>query len=605
MKPNIHLIPGGGFVNGKIKFTPRVLGSGDEDGYDNTTSIEILRTYDGDNAGPGNIRFLGVGKSTKTATTSTDNGLPSNDSTGRGSTGSVGSHVMMFSDVNFVNKYGEAGKAYDYYEIIDKDMYVSSVSATMAGKSGGGGYPFVYSKYVLYPWGTSNSGWDNITTPGGYEQFQGSRTGVSLLNHQQPINVKIGNFTAFHTKPSLNPPVWTFPGIGDEPEHLNAWISPTSGVRFNPINLNQPSGGNRGLSWVDFNIDMGLIFEAVNNGDSNWLNGFPGFVYGLGAQTNLGLGVSSVKKDAFAKSTKVKHIKIILDSDKLGITSFLDNNDYTNRRNPLAPWTGDPGNFNNNSNNIGGGQYYTDWYVGQLKPMSNLTGLGESFNASASNLEGWENQWYDGDGVVKWNHISDSLGLVKPFQNDPTNLLTSEYPQISWGSIGDNTKWAAHIGSSLRNANQYGTFMWRIYTQYPAAGSLTAPLRSILEIYFAPSVANDQPDYNGGYYWRNFTDPRPGQSDDDAYGLPQSRGGFYPNIPIMLSKYVQFGPENDTIPFDLEAILTNAPRTNAFYKSHGFSCSGQAIVKWNRVASKWNSTAASDPENGPVIVAAT
>ena len=292
-----------------------------------------------------------------------------------------------------------------------------------------------------------------------------------------------------------------------------------------------------------------------------------------------------------AKSFKVKHIKIFLDSNKLGITSLLDNRDATNRRNPLNPLDSEGVQpYDNNGTSVGGGTFYTDWQVGVVKPMHNLTGLGESWNASSKGE--YDDMWFDGSGEQKWRNVSDSSGICFPFQSDPSNLVSSEYPDMIWSTLGTNIKWNAHGGSTHRNMNQYTNFMWRIYTQYPTIGS-SQPLRSILEIYFYPDVSNSYPIY--GNYWKQTGGPltwTDGQASDEFWGLQQSRGGFYPNVPIMLSNYVQYDPEGgDPVRVDLEPLLTNAPRTNNFYKSHGFSLSGQATVKWNRSSGDWGAEA--------------
>ena len=593
MNPNIHLIPGGGNVNGKIKFTPRVYATGNEDGYDNTTSFEVLRTYDTSaNSGPGNIRFLGVGKSTKTPTTADDKGLPSSLSTGRGSTGDVGSHVMMIADAQFKNKYGEVGKTYDYYELVDKNMYVRNISATFASKDGvSPSYPHLYAQYTLNKWGTVASGWNNMTTPGAYNQFQGSRS--TLFGEDGgPLGIKLDNSGIDLFTPGLAPiPNYGIPGANNGPDYLNAWLSPTTGFRFSPINLSQPGGQNKGLTWVDFNIDMGLIFETVNNVDSLWSNGYPGYVFGLGSHLGASHSVND-KKDAMARSMKVKHIKIILDSNQLGISSLLDNRDLTNRRNPLNPLDSEGVQpYDNNSPISGAGTFYTDWQVGVVKPMHNLAGLGNSY-AGSSTVE-YDGMWFDGSGRQKWINVSNSAGECLPFQSDPSNLVASEYNTMIWSTLASDVIWRAHNWSTHRNMNQYGSFMWRIYTSYDQTGLPAAPNNSILEIYFYPDVSNSYPVY--GNYWKSTGGSLPAQSDDEYWGLQQSRGGFYPNVPIMQSKYVQYQPEGDVDRLILEPLLTNAPRTLSFYKSHGFSMSGQATVKWNRANGVWSSTAEEDP----------
>ena len=593
MNPNIHLIPGGGNVNGKIKFTPRVVATGNEDGYDNTTSFEVLRTYDTSaNSGPGNIRFLGVGKSTKTPTTANDKGLPSSLSTGRGSTGDVGSHVMMIADAQFKNKYGEVGKTYDYYELVDKNMYVRNISATFATKDGvSPSYPHLYAQYTLNKWGTVASGWDNMTTPGAYNQFQGSRSTL-FGDDGGPLGIKLDNTLVDLFTPGLAPiPNYGIPGSNNSPDYLNAWLSPTTGFRFSPINLSQPGGQNKGLTWVDFNIDMGLIFETVNNVDSLWSNGYPGYVFGLGSHLGAGHSVND-KRDAMARSMKVKHIKIILDSNQLGISSLLDNRDLTNRRNPLNPLDSEGVQpYDNNSPVSGAGTFYTDWQVGVVKPMHNLAGLGNSYAGSSTGE--YDGMWFDGSGRQKWINVSNSAGECLPFQSDPSNLVASEYNTMIWSTLASDVKWRAHNWSTHRNMNQYGSFMWRIYTSYDNTGLPAAPNNSILEIYFYPDVSNSYPVY--GNYWKSTGGSLPAQSDDEFWGLQQSRGGFYPNVPIMQSKYVQYQPEGDVDRLILEPLLTNAPRTLNFYKSHGFSMSGQATVKWNRANGVWSSTAEEDP----------
>ena len=628
-RANIHLInnnvgndpvANGDLINPLIKFTPNDttptgnnLLSGDEWGFDSTTAFEVLRTYGTTNAGPGNIRFLGVGKSTKTPNPTSPNisgASPDKQSTGRGQEREVGSHVMMISDVTAKNKYNEVGKAYDYYEVNDLGIHIDSVSATYFNNvSAKGNRRFVYNKFDLNPWGTAASGWNNLNN--NYGRFRGSRSAV-MATTAMPENYQIDdNVHVFNGNTGSIP--WQIPGTNNKAQFLNAWVSPSAGVRFSPMNLSTPStDAQTGLAWIDFNIDMGLIMEASNESDSDYLNGYYGIVRSLGGNIDetydpLDPIYQGDKVAALSKSFKVKHIKIQLNSNELGITSFLDNLDYSTRRDPLTGtnfiYENDPDSYQdirNNSEQIAKGIFYTDWYVGQVKAMNNLTGKGltpiNPFDESGqTGLEAGRDT--ETSGALPWSQLTNNSGVVFPFKDDPSNPIQSQVPNMNFSTLGTDVKWMGHESSSFANSNKNATFMWRIYTQYsPNANS--NPFGCVLELYIAPSTSNKSLNNHPAatlipliqdQSWQTiaeYNDSRQDATTYFKYGYEQSQGGFYPNVPLMLSQYSQSSSAGGG-ELNLEALLTNAMRTPEFYASHGFSLSGQSIVKWNKAKNQW------------------
>ena len=624
-RANIHLInnnvgddpvESGDLINPLIKFTPNDttpngnLLSGDEWGFDSTTSFEVLRTYGTDNAGPGNIRFLGVGKSTKTNNPDNagiGNAAPSDETTGRGQERQVGSHVMMISDVTAKNKYNEVGKAYDYYEVNDLGINIDSISASFFNYAASKGTRrFVYNKFDLNPWGTAASGWNNLN--GQYGRFQGGRSSV-LTDSFMPENYQIDDsVNTFNGNQGSGP--WEIPGTNNKAKFLNAWISPSAGVRFSPMNLSTPStDAQTGLAWIDFNIDMGLIMEASNSSLSDYLYGYYGVVRSLGGNIDtpydpVDIVYQGDKMRALSKSFKVKHIKIQLNSNELGITSFLDNLDYSTRRDPLTGtnfiYENDPDSYQdirNNSEQISKGIFYTDWYVGQVKAMNNLTGKGLStnnpFDESGQTLpEGGRDT--ETSGALPWSQLTDNNGVLFPFKDDPSNPIAGLVPNMNFNTLGTDVKWKGHESSSFANSNKNATFMWRIYTQY-SPNSFSNPFGCVLELYIVPSTSNKSlNNQTGGFFiadqsWETiaeYNDSPQGHATSFKYGYEQSQGGFYPNVPLMLSQYNQtaMGGGGE---LNLEALLTHAMRTPEFYASHGFSLSGQSIVKWNKAKNQW------------------
>jgi len=626
-RANIHLInnnvqddpiAAGDYINPLIKFTPndtQINGSlmdGDEWGFNSTTAFEVLRTYGGENGGPGNIRFLGVGKSTK-QDNPTDAAIggadPTNDSTGRGEEREVGAHVMMISDVKAKNKYNEVGKAYDYYEINDLGIEVDSLSASFfnagdpTNSSGKFDKRYIYQQFQFSPWGTAQSGWNGLN--GQYNRFQSSRSS-SLNLSNIPIGYELDdNVRLFNGNTGSGP--LEIPGNFNRPNHLNAWISPSAGVRFSPMNLSTPATEKQtGLAWMDFNIDMGLILESENDSSSSFSYGYYGIVRGLGSSNDklpTAPNYEAAKKDSTYKSLKVKHIKIQLNSDDLGITSFLDNLDYTTRRDPLTGtnfiYEGNADSYQditNNSEQLTKGVFYTDWYVGQVKAMNNLTGkgLGATATFDTSGATGYEAlRDTETSSALPWTQWCDNSGNIFPFKNDPSNPISS-LPSLSdmdFATLGTNVKWLAHSESSFANSNKNTTFMWRIYTQY-SENSFGTPVGCVLEIYCAPPAHREETQdglaiLGSVVPWQTILEYNASLQNQDAtaYGKEQSRGGFYPNIPQMLSNYNGSGPNNK---LNLEALLTNVMRTPEFYSSHGFSLSGQAMIKWNRAKNQWD-----------------
>jgi len=626
-RANIHLINTnidgdvgryGDFINPKIKFTPNDINAsdddlltGDNDGFDSTTSFEVLRYYNGDSAGPGNIRFSGVGKSTKIANpsdASIANANPSTVTTGRGEDIGVGAHVMMISDTDSKNKYDEQGKASDYYEIVDTDLYVETLSATYLsqGTKGatGASAQYQYKQYEFAKWGTAASGWDTFGATG-YAKFQGSRTIAENIDDlpDVPIDVNLLDTTNIWavTGPDT---IETLPDSGStsgywNPDHLNAWISPTTGVRFSPINLSVPEGSNQtGLSWVDFNIDMGLIFETNSNNTvptaSVWNNTYPGIGYGLFSNNAFN------KSPALASTFKVKHLKIKIDPNNLGITSFLDNLDYTRRRNPNDASSDFTGLTNNKATLVSGGEYYTDWYVGQVKPMNNLRGLG--LNGTDGYNSDVQRQHVDSSGSMSWLYYSTSNKII-PFTNTtgiPPAVLS--YLPANMENRGAEVNWFAHSNSNFANTNKYTTFMWRIYAGYGASEDV--PTHCYLEIYCTPpahrSYGEDFADSNNlvAPAGNSFLSVQEASGNVNVlsnrgigflneYGMQQQRGGFYPNVLTMFNSYLDDDPSGYVERMNLEGLLTWMDRTDGFYGSHGFSLSGQATVKWNRAANAW------------------
>ena len=627
-RANIHLInnnvgddpvESGDLINPLIKFTPNDttptgnLLSGDEWGFDSTTAFEVLRTYGTTNAGPGNIRFLGVGKSTKTANpvnAGIGDALPKNTSTGRGQVREVGSHVMMISDVTAKNKYNEVGKAYDYYEVNDLGINIDSISATFFNSvSAKGTRRYVYNKFDLNPWGTAASGWNNLNN--NYGRFRGGRSGLLAADVVPEGYQLVDGIEVFNG--NVGPSPWQIPGSGNRANHLNAWISPSAGVRFSPMNLSTPStDAQTGLAWIDFNIDMGLIMEASNEAESSYLYGYYGVVRSLGGNivepyNPMDSAYQNDKVESLSKSFKVKHIKIQLNSNELGITSFLDNLDYSTRRDPLTGtnfiYENDPDSYQdirNNSEQITKGIFYTDWYVGQVKAMNNLTGKGLSttnpFDQSgATGPEAGRDT--ETSGALPWSQLTDNSGNVFPFKSDPSNPIQSQVPNMNFSTLGTDVKWMGHESSSFANSNKNATFMWRIYTQY-SNNSNSDPFGCVLELYIVPSTSN--PSLNNfpaaGLFplvqeqsWQTiaeYNDSLQNYTTYSKYGYQQSQGGFYPTIPLMLSQYNQEALAGGG-ELNLEALLTNAMRTPEFYASHGFSLSGQSIVKWNKAKNQW------------------
>ena len=529
---------------------------------------------------------------------------------------------MMISDVDAQNKYRETGKAYDYYELVDSDLFVETLSATFLNQTtkavGPLQFPeYQYKEYEFAPWGTSDSGWNNITGPDAYKAFYGSRT---VDNNIDEITDIPGRYNldkdTLTWDPASSPKTVSLPGgtSSNNATFLNTWISPTTGVRFSPMNLSVPNGNTQtGLTWVDFNIDMGLIFEAATDHFSGWgwADGYLGIANSLGTHGSIYDPTSSVinmkytPSGALAADFKVKHIKVRLDDDKLGISSFLDNLDYSRRRNPLDPKNEPlqtPENVDNSAD-AQQGTYFTDWYVGQVKPMNNLRGLGKVTSAQFGAPGSTDNLHIDSSASLSWSYMSDVNGRIYPWASDPSNSIVGQYGDMVWGSLNSEVPIYANQYANFANNNKYTNFMWRIYTIYE--GGMDTPKGCYLEIYCTPDAHRawyeDQSSTNGspiinqgaGNAYLNIDRAEGSYSnmppflkqDLSSYGMQQQRGGFYPNVITMFDKYVN---SSGVVKLDLEALLTNAKRTHNFYETHGFSLSGQATVKWNRAQNEWN-----------------
>jgi len=593
MKPNIHLIQGGGGLNGQIKFTPYIItGQGTEEGYNSTTSIEILRTYDGSNAGPGNIRFLGLGKSTKTATEDVDNGLvDAGTTTGRGSTtNNFGAHAMMISDAQFKNKFSEEGKTYDYYELNHDDMYVNYVYMTFSPESASlpsdASNDYTHVHGALDEWGTAASGWSS--GPWGYNKFNGSRSsnffGGSSASTPSGFNFNASNVLSPPTIEGAPVSIPEYSFDATKADGLVVWNSPASGVRFSPMNVSNPTTG-AGLALVDFNIDIGMIVEVAHNSayDNQADDGnYTGLIVGPGSGN-----YSAVKSTLTNGSPVIKYIRVKLDSSNSGLASLLDAVDHTRRKDVSqgndntaqlydipTKTIGKPSATPQAENQV----YHTDWYVGQSKPLFGNLSYDRPWNGF-SPLSNGAKRFED----VSWNYGA-SAHTVRPFLNTITPTWSPPNERINsyGGQAFSDIRWAGLTKSDYSGRYQTANFMWRIVAQYATSGD-ASPVNSYIEVAFVP----DNSSYKAVYYTGDF-----------AFGTPphnytvESAGGIMPIMPVLLDENWQSNVKGAAIEkwWDLDYALNHLNRRSEFYTSHGFSLSGQAMIKWNRQHSSWNTT---------------
>jgi hypothetical protein len=502
---------------------------------------------------------------------------------------------MMIPDAEFPNKYGEDGKTYDYYELIDKDIHVSRLllSYNVDGVANTTDFNTDYfNKTVnLYKWGTASSGWTAGSSYWGYNKFYGSR-GTSFNGSG---NMPNGFHLDYDTTDTINSQAVNGQYLGasaDDRESIIAWNSPSSGVRFTPMNFSNPSStsvGQKGLAWIDFNIDMGLMIEIDGDGSTQTTSNqtYNGIVAGPG-QANSDWSTSSAYRTLGSPTLKYLRIKLAeADSSKLGLTSFIDNNDYTNRKDILTGATATqlkdmnfldvsayPAYNEYNLRNL----YHTDWYPGWCKPMEGNLYLDQDFGFAAP----WT------DGYRRWSVWDDSATQsIRPWQNTITPIWGGGYGDLSsWGlNAFDKYRWSGLNKIDYSGRYQTSPFMWRVIAEYDTAnvGGANPPINSYIEVAFPPTWTGiNTADTD---IWRTGD---PGLSSIHDTRTEQN-GGIKPIIPIMVNQFIHRPNliSGSKQRFNLDYAMNFLDRTAAFYGSHGFSLSGQGMVKWNRAGSSW------------------
>jgi len=118
--------------------------------------------------------------------------------------------------------------------------------------------------------------------------------------------------------------------------------------------------------------------------------------------------------------------------------------------------------------------------------------------------------------------------------------------------------------------------------QYATTGN-NSPINSYIEVAFVPNPDS----YKAVYYTGDFAFT----SANNNYGV-ESAGGIKPIMPVLLDQNWQAGIKGSTLGkwWDLDFALNHLNRRPEFYTSHGFSLSGQGMIKWNRQPSSWNTT---------------
>ncbi len=520
VRSNIFLVNEGGDDNNEsplIKFSTFGQISGSSNSAIDETNFEVLRIADTvfGQRGPHNIRFKGTGYSPDQTYNPTGNF----ETTPAGSSG--GAHVMMISDKeNAIARNGKLENTNDYYELDHSEMHIDvcriAYTSTNANNFFSGTPDNTQQTYTcshqinLDKWGTAASGWN---TYGNAQVFHGSRSGSVFSSRNKPNRLAIGedrsNLALDNTKertlsirnllPDSNPDNSLLTPGNEHVKYLNVWNSPTSSFRYTPMNFDAPAGASQtGIAMVNFNIDIGLIFESdetVKTQDESTGN-YWAMIGGPGTLSHQNLkGPVKTQNAEFISmldQVKIQSVRVKLQGggiEGLGpmLTEQLVEN-ISRVKDPLNPNRSLENTISNKKDNPR--NFSTDWLPGTCKSMyselkSNNSSL--TFDVERNHPEGngllFQERLDDGSWTV---YAGQRFDLATAFDAKATRLFDSGVAtgglplpggfNSNMGSSSNGIGFIFDITSDFAPKWQNASIMWRLEQDYetdqePSVGS--------------------------------------------------------------------------------------------------------------------------------------
>lgn len=514
VRSNIFLVNEGSADNNEsplIKFSTfgQILGTSNS--TIDETNFEVLRIADNifGQRGPHNIRFKGTGYSPAQTYVATGNF----ETAPAGSSG--GAHVMMISDKEgAIARNGQLENTSDYYELDHSDMYIDacriSYTSTNANNLFGGAVPantqqtFTCSHLIdLNKWGTAASGWNSY---GGAQVFHGSRSGLvfpsngrnkpnRLANDEERDTISLDNtsertLSIRNLLPDATPTTSMINADGDQHvKYLNIWNSPTSSFRYTPMNFNAPAGASQtGIAMVNFNIDIGLVFESdeelktqnLANGNYWAMIGGPGTL----SHQNLKGDIKTHQSEfiSILDQVKIQSVRVKLEGGGIdGLGPFLTQQGVENIsrvKDPLNPNRSLENIVSNRKDNPD--NFATDWLPGTCKSMwselnSNNTGSALYKTRLHPNGNGLAFQESLDDGL--WTGYAQSnFSLANAFDVKAAALFDNGVAtgglnlptgfNSSMGSAGTGIGFMFDVSADFAPKWQNAPIMWRLEQEY-------------------------------------------------------------------------------------------------------------------------------------------